>query len=448
MDALKKEKISKLIIQYSIPNIIVTVSVALYLLALQFFIVYGTNLGDRAISGIGICFPVMMLISAFGSLIGAGASSRISILLGQGKKGMVCDVLGNAVTLSILIASLFLLVFFLFFDPILRLIGVTEEIYPYAKDFLMLYTPCAIPLVLSTSLANIMRASGHPGKSMFIVSFNLIFSLALIAFSLYVLKLGLKGAALAIDIGASVGLIPLLIHFLKKGCDLPIRIRSLKLNPHIVWLILNIGFSPFLILFSTALLASVVNNRLSAYGGNTAIAAYTITNSLIVVVYMILSGLSQGVQPIIGYNYGTKATDRVFKTVKIVGRSIIVISLTGLIIACFFARPLVELFSPSRVLAEEAVFCMQIVSLGIPFVGLQMLIGSFFQSTGFAGKTFFLNMVRQFIFIIPLAFILPVFWGVEGIWYSLPLSELLAVCLCIALFLLHIKTGRLNNYQE
>jgi putative MATE family efflux protein len=447
MDALKNEKIGKLIFQYSVPNIIVTVSFALYLLTLQFFIVYGTDLGDRAISGIGICFPVIMLISAFGSLTGAGASSRISILLGEGKKDTAHDVLGNAIMLSVVISSVFLLIFFLFFDFILSLMGVTAEIYSYAKDFLTIYTPCAIPLVLSTCLTSVMRATGHPGKSMLIVSFNLIFSLVLIAFFLYVLKLGLKGAALAISIGSTVGLIPILIHFLKKGCDLPIRIRSLKLKPHIVWLIFNIGFSPFLISFSAALLASVVINRLSAYGGDTAIAAYAIVNSLTSIIYMILTGLSQGIQPIVGYNYGIKRTDRVFKTVKIAGGSVIVVSLTGLVIVCPFARPLVELFSPSRILAEEAVFCMQIGSLGMPFAGLHMLIGSFFQSTGFAGKTFFLNIARQFVFTIPLAFIFPVFWGVEGIWYSLPLSELLTMLLCITMFFIHIKPNmKSNNY--
>lgn len=439
MNRLREENVSKLIVQYSLPSITVNVTFSLYLIALQFFIVQGTGLGDHAIAGMGICMPVMMLIGALGALTGAGSSSRISILLGQGNRKKACDVLGNAISLSLVISFVFLLVFFSFFDSLLHLIGATGDIFAYAKDFLILYSPCSVVLILSTCLSSVMRASGYPRKSMLIISLTVVLCLVLIFLFLYVLKWGLKGAALAIDIGSVAGLIPLLVHFLKKGSDLPIRMRSLKLNPHIVWLILNIGFSPFLISFSSALLAFIVNNRLSAYGGDVAIAAYTITNILTLLVYTTLGGLSQGIQPIIGYNYGAKRPDRVFKTVKIAGGSVVVIGLIGLLIAYFFAHPLVELFSPSPMVTEKAIFCLQTVSLGMSFSGLQMIIASFFQSTGFAGKGFFLNISRQFVFMVPLAFIFPVFWGVEGVWYSLPVSELLAVLLYIVLFLLHIK---------
>jgi putative MATE family efflux protein len=443
---LGSKKISVLILQYAIPSIMGTLVFALYSVIAQVYVAHGPGLGEHAVGAFGICLPITVLIFALSTLTGVGASSRISIFLGKGNKTIACDLVGNAVMLSVIIGLLFTFLFYFFFDPILSLIGTTKDNYPYVRDFLVFYLPCVVVTIVTSCLNNIMRASGHPKKSVSMSLLSLLLNSILVPFFVFVLKWGLQGAAIAINISSVCVFIPTLYHFIKKKSDLPLQIQSLKLNLHRTILILNIGFSPFFIQCSASIVAFIINNRLNTYGGSSAIEAYTIANTLVIVVILILSGLSQGIQPIVGYNYGAKKTDRIIEALKVTSGIGILIGIAALIIAQVFAYPLVSLFSPSRLLAIESVNCIHILSIGLPLSGFQMIISSFFQSIGSAGKAFILSITRQLIFLVPAVFVFPLFWKMKGIWYSVPFSDVLSTLLAVIVFLYQL--GILKNKKR
>jgi putative MATE family efflux protein len=433
------EKISTLILQYAVPSIIGTVIFALYSVIAQVYIAHGPELGEHAVGGMGICLPVMVLLSALSTLTGVGAASRISIFLGKEDKKAACDILGNAVTLSVIIGLVFTFVFYLLFDSILSLIGATEENSPFVRDFLIFYIPCSVISIVSMCLNSIMRAAGHPKKSVFISLLGLVLNTIFVPLFVFGLKWGLKGAAIAINISSICVFLPTLYHFLNKKSSLQLRMQSLKLSLRKTALILSIGFSPFFIQCSAAIVAFLINNRLNAYGGSPAIEAYTIANTLIIVIILTLSGLAQGIQPIVGYNFGAQRTDRLMKAVKLTCGIGILVGLSGLIVAQFFASSLVSLFSPSHSLEIESINCLHILSLGLPLSGFQMIVSSFFQSIGSAGKAFVLSITRQLLFLVPALFIFPLFWKVKGIWYSVPFSDALSTLLAVIIFLCQFK---------
>lgn len=442
------KKISTLILQYAVPSIIGTVVFALYSVTAQVYIAHGPELGEHAVGGMGICLPVMVLLSALSTLTGVGAASRISIFLGKKDKKAACDILGNALTLSVIIGLLFTLVFYLFFNSILSLIGATEENSPFVRDFLLFYIPGSVISIVSMCLNSIMRAAGHPKKSVLVSLLGLVLNTIFVPIFVFGLQWGLKGAAIAINISSICVFIPTLYHFLTKKSSLQLRMQSLKLSLTKTASILNIGFSPFFIQCSAAIVAFLINNRLNAYGGSSAIEAYTIANTLIIVIILTLSGLAQGIQPIVGYNFGAKRTDRLMKAVQITSGAGVLIGLTGLLVAQFFASPLVALFSPSHSLEIESINCLHILSVGLPLSGFQMIISSFFQSIGSAGKAFVLSITRQLIFLLPALFVFPIFWNVKGIWYSVPFSDILSTFLAIFIFLCQFKILKEHKYSK
>ncbi|MCL1934058.1 MAG: MATE family efflux transporter [Candidatus Azobacteroides sp.] len=446
-EILKDGKIGKLILQYALPNIIGMIVFASYIIIIQIYIAHGSGLGVHAVGGIGICLPIMVLLIAISTFTGLGAAAHISICMGQGDKETACDLLGNAVTLSIILSLAFTLLFFLFFESILRLIGASEENYQYVKDFMIVYIPSVIIIIVTGCMNTIMRAAGHPKKSMMLILFGFSLNILVTPIFLYVLKWGIKGVALGMVLCQFVAFIPTLWHFLKKGNSLPLRMRSLKLNGAVVKMISKIGFSPFLVISVMSIIALIANNRLMTYGGAFAISTYTISNTFMTFVGLILSGLSQGVQPIIGYNYGAKKITRVLKTLKITGSAAVLIGITGLIIAYFFSYLLAAALSPDdKLIAEESVRCLRILAIGLPLSGFLLTVNSFFQSIGSAGKAFALSITRQLVFLVPAMFIFPLFWQTRGIWYAVPFTEISSALL--AIIILAFQRKELNRQKE
>ena len=435
IEELKEKKVGKLIMQYAFPSITGMIVLASYLLILQVYIAYGSGLGVHAVGGIGICLPIMVLLTAIGMFPGVGAASGISICLGKEDQETARDLLGNAVTLAIILSLTFTLLFFLFFESILRLIGTTEENYLYVKDFLLIFIPNVVVVIVSGCLNYIMRASGHPKKAMLLLLFGLLLNIVVIPFFLFILKGGIKGAAIAMVLCQWIAFVPNLHHFLKKDNHLPLRMQSLKLNPHIVQLISKIGFSPFLVISSTAIVAFIINNRLTTYGSAFAINTYTISNALLTFFVLILTGLSQGIQPIVGYNYGAGKIDRLFETLKITGITAVTIGIIGWIFTSLFSYPFTQLLSGNnQPVAAEAVRCLRILSIGLPLAGFQLIATSFFQSIGSAGKAFTLSITRQWVFLIPALFVFPLFWQTQGVWYALPFSDASSTLLAAIIF--------------
>jgi putative MATE family efflux protein len=406
---------------------------------IQVFVAHGPGLGEHAVGAIGVCIPIVLMCSAISALTGAGAASRVSIFLGKNDKETACDILGNSFTLAILL-SFFPLISTLFLEQILHLIGATGESYPFASDFLRYFLPFSVIVMVSVSLNSVMRASGHPKKALAMSVIGVISNLLLVPFFIFGLKWGTMGAAIAMNISNVIVLIPTLNHFLKKGSDLPLRFKSLKLKAKVAASILSIGFSPFFVQFTASIVTTMLNNRLSVYGGAQSVEAYAIANLSIVVFILILGGLSQGVQPIIGYNFGMKHYDRVFTTLKLTTGVGILIGLAGwLLMGIFFQGFFVGVFSPGDELYAQSVACLTIISIGLPLSGFQLVVSAFFQSIGSATIASVLSVSRQLVFLVPAIFILPGIWGIKGIWYSVPFSDALSTSLAIVILYFYVK---------
>ena len=437
---LKEKSIGKLILKYALPNIIGMVLFASYFFIIQIFIARFSGLGVDAVGAVGICIPVMLISLSFSMLTGIGAASQISIYLGKGDKKTSEYLLGNTITISVIISLVLTLVFLLFFEQILQIIGTTEENYKFVKKFLVIFVPNTIFVILSTTTGHLIRASGHPKKAMMLVILGLGTNALLVPTLSFMLKDAILGVAIALVVSLFIPLIPSLTHFLKKDATLKLEMHTLKLKTHILNLIFKIGFSPFLISFSVSFVGIIMNNRLGIYGGAFAINAYTISNLLLAFFTFNLSGLTQGVQPIIGYNFGAGNLDRVFKTVKITGIIAVITGIVGLFVGCFCPHWFVKMLSTgNKPVEEEAIRCLGVIMLGLPLAGLHLVFTSFFQSIGSAGKAFILSIARQWVIFIPMIFILPLFWQTQGIWYSVPFTEVLSVILAITIFINQLR---------
>lgn len=436
---LENKKISKLIWQYATPGIIGTVAVALYSVIDSIYIGQHEGLGDHANGGLGILLPIMNLISGIGMLIGAGAAARTSIFLG--KKDIVSaeKIVGNSILLGIFLALTPIILIYMFMDPILKTIGSTPETLPFAKEFLTYYLPGNIFLILNFSLNSIMRASGYPKKAMYTLLIGVGANIILAPIFIFILDWGMKGAAIATNLSILTGLCFVIVHFLQHKNTVTFHWNRLKIDFKIIWSIISIGFAPFFMLMAASLIVFIINNRLVLYGGSAAIEAYVLANRLIMVFIMIIVGLTQGMQPIIGYNFGAKRMDRVKETLNYTLKVGFLIGITGFLFGEIFPHLVIGAFNPSPNLAKKAEKALQIMTFTLPLSGIQMVISSFFQCIGKAIKAFFLSMTRQFIVLIPALYILPSFFGLNGIWYSVPLSDTLSTILAIIMFLIQIK---------
>lgn len=436
---LENEKSSKLIWKYAIPAIIGTIVIALYNIIDSIYIGHGENLGDHAIGGLGVLLPIMNLISGIGMLVGAGASTRTSIFLGQKDIKSASIVLGNSILLAIVLTLLVIIGIYTYMDSILISIGSTPQTFPFAKEFLLYYLPGNIFLTVNYALNSIMRASGYPKKAMYMMLIGVIANIILAPIFIFILQWGMKGAAIATNISMAIGLCVVLKHFLNSDSIVSFHWDSLKPNFKIIWSIINVGFAPFFMLIAASLVVLFINNRLNVYGGSTAIEAYTIANRLIMVFIMVLVGLTQGMQPIIGYNYGAKNMNRVKETLSYSLKAGLFIGCIGFLFGFLFPKLVVKPFNPSPKLAKEASLALQIMTITLPLSGIQMVISNFFQCIGKAVIAFILSMSRQFLLLVPSLFILPNYLKLNGVWYSIPLSDTISTILALIIFIWQIR---------
>lgn len=439
IDELENKKISKLLWQYALPAIVGTMVNALYNIIDRIYIGHGPDLGDHAIGGLGIVLPIMNLTAAVGMLVGAGSASRISICLGRGDKETAEKIIGNSFLLTILLTGTLVSLLFVFLDPILMRIGATEETFPYAKEFLLYYLPGNIFLTMCFNFNSMMRASGYPTKAMYTMLIGVIANIIIAPIFIFVLEWGIKGAAIATIISMFIGLCFVMYHFMNKNSMLRLRKKNIELNPKIVWAVASIGLSPFFIQVASSVVVFIINNKLKTYGGNIAIEAFAIANTLIMIVIMIMVGLTQGMQPIVGYNYGAKRVSRVKETLNYTIKVGVIIGVVGMLIGVLLPEMIVLPFNPSSPLAAESAKALRIVTIMLPLVGFQIVVTNFFQCIGMAGKSIFLSLTRQFLLLIPALLILPGFFGLNGVWYSLPTADFLATMLTALLFIWQIR---------
>lgn len=443
IEDLENKKISNLLWQYAIPSIIGITVIALYNIIDSIYIGHGPNLGDHAIGGLGVVLPIMNLISGIGLLIGAGAATRVSLYLGKKDQESAEKVVGNSFLLTIILTSITVFGIYIYIDSILISIGATEETFPYAKEFLQYYLPGNIFLTLNIAFNSIMRASGYPKKSMYTMLIGVIANIIIAPIFIFIFNWGMKGAAIATTLSMLIGVTVVMIHFFQKKHTLLFHWKRVRINTNITWSIINIGFAPFFMQIAASLVIFFINNQLKKFGGSTAIEAYTIANRLTMVFIMILVGLTQGMQPIIGYNYGAKKMKRVKETLIYTIKVGVFIGFLGLLFGFFLPNWVVQPFNPSPNLAKEASIALQIMTLTLPLSGFQMVVSNFFQCIGKAILSFFLSMTRQFLVLIPSLFILPNFFNLNGIWLSIPLSDIISTIL--AVFFLIYQTYKLKS---
>lgn len=423
---LENKKMSDLIWQYALPAIVGTSVNALYNIVDRYFIGNAPDLGDDAMTAIGVALPVITIITAVGMLIGAGAASRISIFMGAGDKKSAEKILGNALLLQVAITVPVVALLMYFLPFILTELNAEGLVYDYAYDFLIHLLPGGILSTICFGFNNMMRASGYPEKAMLTMIVTVIINIILAPIFIYVFGWGMKGAALATVIAMFVGTCFVIHHFMNRTSNLLLKVENLRLEGKIVKAILSIGMSPFLIQLVASTVAFVIVHQLHVYGGKTAVGAYTIVNVLVMLVIMVITGLTQGMQPIVGYNFGAKKMDRVREALIYTIKIGVIFGFIGMIIGVFLPELIVKPFNPEPKLAHAASEGLKITTLLLPLVGFQIVVTSFFQSLGMVKKSIFLSLSRQLIFFIPGLLVIPHFFGLEGVWGAFPFSDFLA----------------------
>lgn len=436
---LREKKISRLFWQYTLPSVAGTLALAIYYVIDSIFIGYGPGLGDHALGALGILLPIMNLLASLGTLVGVGTSSRISIYLGQDNKEMAMQVMGTSLLFTFIISVIPIVTVYAFMEPILYWMGATEETYTFAEDFLFYYLPASLFLNMGATLTNIMKATGFPKKSMYVIGISVIFNFILAPLFIFGFKWGMKGAGAATFLSTFISACIIIPHFLGKNSSFPIKISYIRLRLNILFKILNIGFAPFLITAMTSVIVFFTNRQLVAYSGPISLEGYVIASRFHYVFTMIFVGISQGIQPIVGYNFGAKNYKRMYQTLFYAFRIAFCIGVIALLLSVFASKELVQVFNPSPELTVEASKALFILTVTLPLAGCQILISGFFQHIGSAFISAGLSLVRQAFFFIPLIYILPTFWGVDGVWASLPIAEILAVLMTFVIFYIYKK---------
>lgn len=424
---LGSKSIGSLLWAYSLPTIIATVATSLYNIIDRVFI--GQIVGPLAISGLTVTLPFMNICTALGMLVGSGAAAIISIRLGENKRNEAQFTLGNAVALNVAISLFVAIVGLLFIDEILTFFGASPLTLPYARSFMRIILIGNPVAQLFFCLNGIMRASCYPVKAMGAVLLTMVVNLLLVYLLIYRFGFGIEGAAIATVLGQTAGLVWVLVHFLGNQSHLRLQRLQFKVRWDISRHIFSIGLSPFLIHFSTCLVVAVCNWRLKDYGGDYAIGAYGVISTVVNLVVVVVLGLAQGMQPIVGYNYGARQFDRVVRALWMticIGTGCTIL---GFLVMQFFPYQIAYCFTNDLILADLIRSGMRIYCILFPLVGFQVVVSNFFQSIGKPKVSIFLSISRQLLFWIPLVLVLPHFYGLDGVWYAMPAADLLSTLL-------------------
>ena len=438
------KKISKIVWEYALPGIIGTVVTALYNVIGRIFI--GQGVGALAISGLAITFPVMNLTSSIGMLVGAGAAARISISLGKRDKLTSEKILGNSLLLTIILNAVFITLILIFLEPILRAFGASDLTLPYAYDYLKIVLLGNVFVSLTYNFNAMMRASGYPKKAMVTMLIGAVFSVILTPIFLYGFDLGIQGVAWATVISMFIGMLFVMHHFLQKKSLIRLKAKYMRLNKKIIISIISIGMSPFSMQVAASGVAVLMNTSLIRHGGDLAVGAYGIINTVLMMFLMIIMGLNQGTQPIIGYNYGAGNYTRVRETLFYALKIATIITVAGALIGVIFPGVFAAAFTTDAELMSITERGIRIAVSAMPLVGVQIVSSSFFQSIGFAAKSLIQSLSRQLIFLVPGIILLPRLWGLDGLWIAMPVSDIFAFILSI--FLLTHQLSQLKRMDS
>ena len=443
---LGEEKISKLLMEFSIPAIIGMVVNTLYNIVDRMYIGNIKDIGPLAITGLGVTMPIMTIIMAFGMLIGIGTSARISLKLGEHKREEAEKHLGNAFTLIIIASVLITIIGLVFMHKILGLFGASADTEVYAREYMQIIFFGTIFNMLSFGLNHSIRSDGSPKVAMLSMLIGAGTNIILDPIFIFVFGMGVRGAAIATVISQIVSTIWILYYFTKGKSNLKIKREYLSLDKAIVLSIFSIGVSPFSMQIAQSIVQVLANNALKTYGGDLAIGAMTIINSVAMIFMMPIFGLNQGSQPIIGYNYGAEKYKRVKQAVKSATIVATIIVSIGWIITQAAPHLLISIFNRDEQLVGIASTGMRIFLFMLPVVGAQVISSNYFQSIGKAKISMFLSLLRQVILLIPCLIILPKIFGLTGVWLAGAVSDGLSSLITLIIFFMSVR--KLKDKEE
>ena len=441
---LGQKPVGRLLWQYALPAIVAMTASSLYNIIDRAMI--GQMVGPEAIAGLGITFPFMNLSAAFGAAVGVGASTCISVKLGQRDYKTAEHLLGNTVTLNLIVGFLFMAVCLIFLNPILRFFGASDVTLPYAREFMEVILLGNMVTHMYFGMNAVLRAAGKPRHAMYATLFTVGMNIILVVAFVWWLRWGIRGAALATISSQSMALCWQMWIFSDKKELLHLKRGIYKLKRDLVSNIIAIGISPFLMNVTGCVIVIFMNNQFVSYGGDMAVGAYSIANSMAMVFFMFVMGVNQGMQPIVGYNYGAEKFDRMMRCLWLAIVAATSILLVGWSLAMLFPMQIARIFTTDETLLELSAHGIRLDMLVFPIIASQAVITNFFQCIGKVKISIFLSLTRQLIMLLPLAYILPLFWELDGVWYSMPASDFGAFAMTIPLLLWYLK--RLKTTQS
>ena len=423
--------LGRLLWKYSLPSIVGMLVMALYNVVDRIFI--GQVVGPEAIAGMTITFPIMNITTAIGVLVGVGASARISIALGEGNDGLAARILGNAATLTIINGAIYIALIGWQLEGLLRLFGAGDATLPYAYSYMIWVLPGLLLTNITFGLNNVLRATGYPVKAMYTMFIGALVNVVLDAVLVLWLGYGMVGAAIATDIAMAVSGWFVVAHFLKPHVTVRFRRGTFGLCGAIVLGIISIGIAPSIINVASCFINAIINRALASYGGDMAIGAAGIFVTVSSLMVTLVLGMCMGLQPILGYNYGCRNYRRLRRAFMLACGAATAACIAGSTAAMIWPAAVARAFTTSDFLVEQTVVCLRHALWAFSIVGFPIVATCFYQSVGAPVKSLVLSLCRQVIFLIPLMLWLPSRYGVEGVWLSFPLSDLLAFAVAMVM---------------
>ena len=415
--------IGELLVKYAVPAVVAMTASSLYNMVDRIFIGHIPEVGTLSLSGLAVTFPIMNLSAAFGAMVGVGSSTLISIKLGQKDYQTAERVLGNLVSLNIIIGIIVGALGLIFIDPLLLFFGASENTIQYAHVYMEIILYGNVVTHLYFGLNSALRSTGHPHVAMSATIATVVINAILDPLFIFTFGLGIQGAAYATVLSQFAALIYITVVLSNKRDLIHLHAGIYGLKKRIVKNILAIGMSPFAMQLCACLVVILINKGLAKHGGDLAIAAYGIVNSATFLAVMVVLGICQGMQPIAGFNFGAQQPDRVDEVLRKAIILATIIMIVDFIICVFFPQYIVILFTSDPALTELASRGMRIVCLLSPIVGFQIVTGNFFQSIGMAKRSIFMSVSRQLVFLVPFLLIFPELWGTDGVWISITAAD-------------------------
>ncbi len=442
---LGTKPVGKLLMQYAIPAIIAMTASSLYNMVDSIFI--GQGVGAMAISGLAITFPFMNLSAAFGAAIGVGASTLMSVKLGQKDYRTAENILGNTITLNIIIGVTFGAICLMFLDPILRFFGASDQTIVYARDYMEIILLGNAITHLYFGMNSVLRSASKPRHAMYATMFTVVLNTILDPLFIWTFGLGIRGAAYATVLSQFVALIWQFWIFSNPKELIRLKRGIYSLRGDLVKNIIGIGISPFSMNVCACMVVIFINNQLVRFGGDMSVGAFGIANRIVFIFVMFVMGINQGMQPIAGYNYGAQKLDRMMQVVKLSIIAATAIMILGWFLAMLAPRQCVSLFTTDQHLIDTTVHGMRRMMVMLPIVGYQMVITNFFQCIGKVKISIFLSLSRQLLFLLPALALLPMWLGLDGVWLAQPMSDLVASVVTAWIMIVYMRKFKLQHKE-